>query len=61
MKTTDSGPADARAISRATKFSLAANYDPELIPALDAAIKLLDAPTGIPVGGAIVEAAGTGA
>src|SRR5450759_1741843 len=36
MKTTDSGPADARAISRATKFSLAANYDPELIPALAA-------------------------
>ncbi|MDO8541516.1 MAG: hypothetical protein Q7S40_13840 [Opitutaceae bacterium] len=36
MKTTGSDPADARAIPRVTKFSLAANYDPELVSALAA-------------------------
>ena len=36
MKTTGSGPIAVRATSRATKFSLAANYDPELVPALAA-------------------------
>ena len=34
MKTTASDPAEVRATPRATKFSLAANYDPELVPAL---------------------------
>ena len=34
MKTNGSDPADAHATSRATRFSLAANYDPELVPAL---------------------------
>src|ERR1035441_44362 len=34
MKTTGSAPAYVHATSRATKFSLAANYDPELVPAL---------------------------
>ena len=33
MKTTGSDPADVRATPRLTKFSLAANYDPELVPA----------------------------
>src|SRR5664280_232791 len=34
MKTNGSAPADVPATPRATKFSLAANYDPELVPAL---------------------------
>ena len=34
MKTTDSDPAAVRVTPRATKFSLAANYDPELVPQL---------------------------
>jgi hypothetical protein len=34
MKTNGSAPADVHATPRATKFSLAANYDPELVPAL---------------------------
>ena len=34
MKTNGTAPADAHATRRATKFSLAANYDPELVPAL---------------------------
>ena len=34
MKTTGSDPAEVRATLRATKFSLAANYDPELVPQL---------------------------
>src|ERR1035437_2996603 len=34
MKTNCSDPADLDATPRATKFSLAANYDPELIPQL---------------------------
>jgi collagenase-like PrtC family protease len=34
MKTNGSDPADVHATPRATKFSLAANYDPELVPAL---------------------------
>ena len=36
METTCSDAADVCAASRATKFSLAANYDPELVPALAA-------------------------
>ena len=34
MKTTGSDPATVRVTPRATKFSLAANYDPELVPQL---------------------------
>jgi hypothetical protein len=34
MKTTGSDPATVRDTPRATKFSLAANYDPELVPQL---------------------------
>ena len=34
MKTNGSAPADVPATPRATKFSLAANYDPKLVPAL---------------------------
>jgi nuclear transport factor 2 (NTF2) superfamily protein len=34
MKTNGSDPANVHATPRATKFSLAANYDPELVPAL---------------------------
>src|ERR1019366_2643924 len=34
MNTNGSAPADVHATPRATKFSLAANYDPELVPAL---------------------------
>jgi hypothetical protein len=36
MKTTGSDPAAIRATPRLAKFSLAANYDPELVPALAA-------------------------
>src|ERR1039457_4318553 len=36
MKTTGSDPAAIRVTHRATKFSLAANYDPELVPQLAA-------------------------
>ena len=36
MKTTGSDPAAVRATPRSVKFSLAANYDPELVPALAA-------------------------
>ena len=36
MKTTGSDPAGVRATLRPAKFSLAANYDPELVPALAA-------------------------
>ncbi|MDO8541499.1 MAG: U32 family peptidase [Opitutaceae bacterium] len=36
MKTIDSDPAAARAPPRPTRFSLAANYDPDLVPALAA-------------------------
>jgi glycine betaine catabolism B len=36
MKTMDSDPAAARAPPRPTRFSLAANYDPDLVPALAA-------------------------
>jgi hypothetical protein len=36
MKTTGSNPADVRATPRPARFSLAANYDPELVPALAA-------------------------
>jgi hypothetical protein len=34
MKTTGSDPASVRVIPRATKFSLASNFDPELVPQL---------------------------
>jgi hypothetical protein len=34
MKTTGSDPAGVRATPRPARFSLAANYDPELVPAL---------------------------
>jgi hypothetical protein len=34
MKTTGSDPATVRVTPRTTKFSLAANYDPELVPQL---------------------------
>lgn len=34
MTTTGSVPTEVRATSRQTKFSLAANYDPELVPQL---------------------------
>jgi hypothetical protein len=34
MKTAGSDPADVRATPRPAKFSLAANYDPALVPAL---------------------------
>jgi collagenase-like PrtC family protease len=34
MATNSSEPADLQATSRATRFSLAANYDPELVPQL---------------------------
>jgi hypothetical protein len=36
MKTTGSDPAGVRATPRPARFSLAANYDPELVPALAA-------------------------
>jgi collagenase-like PrtC family protease len=36
MKTTGSDPADGHATPRTTNFSLAANYDPDLVPALAA-------------------------
>src|ERR1035437_4588631 len=35
MTTTVSAPTEMRATPRATSFSLAANYDPELVPQLD--------------------------
>jgi hypothetical protein len=34
LTTTGSAPTEVRAISRQTKFSLAANYDPDLVPKL---------------------------
>ena len=34
MATNSSEPANLQATSRATRFSLAANYDPELVPQL---------------------------
>jgi len=34
LTTTGSAPTEVRATSRQTKFSLAANYDPELVSAL---------------------------